>query len=185
MQKRRAELVRVVREVQELPYVWPHEPSAAAARSDGVGSCASKHALLREELAAAGFVAVPLFVFGPLVPKMLSNRAGFTEQAHLTEVHECLTVLTPWAGPCRVDISWDPPLIRYGLPGALDWDGASDMPVAFEISSPGWAIAAEGDELRAAKEALRARLYVGSEWRDRNEVLARLSDLFASWRTTR
>lgn len=60
-----AAMVRVVCQVQAVPYVWPGEPTAAAVRSTGVGTCASKHAFLREELLALGIDSRPLFVIGP------------------------------------------------------------------------------------------------------------------------
>lgn len=96
------------------------------------GSCASKHALLAEELAAIGLQSLPLLVVGSLVPKMLKTDPELAPGAHLSEVHECLTVLTPWAGPLRVDVTWDPLLVRHGLPGTLDWDGRTDMLLAGE-----------------------------------------------------
>ena len=91
--------IRFVHEVQALPYVWPSPPDAESARKRGVGSCASKHALLAAELEAIGVRSRPVFVVGPLVPKLLATDPEIAPGAHLSEVHECLTVLTPWAGP--------------------------------------------------------------------------------------
>ena len=90
--------IRLVREVQALPYVWPSPPDAESARKRGVGSCASKHALLAVKLEEIGVRSRPLFVVGPLVPKSLATDPEIAPGSHLSEVHECLTVLTPWAG---------------------------------------------------------------------------------------
>jgi hypothetical protein len=177
----KADLLGLVREVQSLPYVWPCPPDAASARADRAGSCASKHALLAEELAAIGIESVPLLVIGPLVPAVLSAEPGYALGRHLVEVHECLTVLTPWAGPLRVDITWDERLIERGLRGTLNWDGQSDMALAVGEAGPGWSV--PRDRLRPAKEALRARLYAHGERKTRDELLALLAARFARWRS--
>lgn len=174
------ELVRLVREVQALPYVWPSPPDAESARRRGVGTCASKHALLAEELEAHGITSQPMFVVGPLVPRVLAEDPEIAPGAHLAEVHECLTVLTPWAGPLRVDVTWDPLLINRGLNGTLDWEGKSDMLLAVGEGGPCWAVAREG--IREAKEALRARLYRKGEREVRDRVLAAMASRFALWR---
>jgi hypothetical protein len=88
------------------------------------------------------------------VPQILKTDPDLARGAHLAEVHECLTVLTPWAGPLRVDVTWDPVLIRHGLPGTLDWDGRTDMLIA---GRRGRALLVS--PAREAKEALRSRLY--------------------------
>ncbi len=94
----------------------------------------------------------------------------------LPEVHECLPVITPWAGPIRVDVTWDPPLIARGLPGTLGWDGESDMMLAVGETGPGWAVPQAG--LREAKEALRSRLYGPGERELRDRTLAALAKHF-------
>ncbi|HEY8768584.1 MAG TPA: hypothetical protein VIP09_15205 [Dehalococcoidia bacterium] len=71
----------------------PTPPDAASARAAGEGSCASKHALLAEELAAIGRQSLPLLVVGSLVPTMLKTDPELAPGTHLSEVHECLTVL--------------------------------------------------------------------------------------------
>jgi hypothetical protein len=166
-----------------MPYAWPAPPDAASARESGVGSCASKHALLAEELEALALAFFPLFVVGPLVPPMLASDAEFAPGRRLMEVHECLTALTPWAGPLRVDVTWDPPLVRAGLPGTLDWDGQSDMLLAVGEGGPCWAAPREG--LREAKEALRARLYGPGQRKVRDRVLAAMVRRFEEWRAAR
>lgn len=30
---------------------------------------------------------------------------------------------TPWAEPLLVNVTWDPPLLRHGLPGTFPWGG--------------------------------------------------------------
>ena len=57
----------------------------------------------------------------------LRHRLGVLaeEASDIQEVHECLTVETPWAGPLLVDVTWHPAAVRGGLPGTLDWDGES------------------------------------------------------------
>ena len=115
------------------------------------------------------------------MPEALQEDPEIAPGAHLLEVHECLTVLTPWTGPLRVDVTWDPLLIQRGLPGTLDWDGQSDMLVAVGENQPSWSVPREG--LREAKEALRARLYRAGERRVRDKVLAAMAARFAEWRT--
>jgi hypothetical protein len=140
-------------------------------------SCASKHALLAEELAPIGLQSLPLLVVGSLVPQMLKTDPELAPGAHLAEVHECLTLLTPWSGPLRVDVTWDPVLIRHGLPGTLDWDGRTDMLIAVGEGGPCWSVPREG--LREAKEALRSRLYRPGERELRDLVLAAMARRFA------
>lgn len=168
--------------VQAMRYAWPSPPDAESARRSGVGTCASKHALLAEELAALGLVALPMFVVGPLVPDMLAADPEIAPGAHLPEVHECLTLITPWAGPLRVDVTWDPALIARGLPGTLDWDGRTDMLLAVGEGGPCWSVPREG--LREAKEALRSRLYRPGEREVRDRVLAAMAARFEVWRTS-
>ena len=48
----------VVHAIQAMPYVWPCPPEAAWARRNGAGSCASKHALLAEELEGIGLTSL-------------------------------------------------------------------------------------------------------------------------------
>jgi hypothetical protein len=105
-----------------------------------------------------------------------SSRAGIG----LVEVHECLTVMTPWAGPLRVDVTWDPPLIEHGLSGTLRWDCRSDMTLAVGDGGPGWSVSRS--RLREAKEALRARLYGPGQREVRDETLRRLAARFEAWR---
>lgn len=98
----RSQTVALVREVQALPYAWPAPPDAGSARRMRAGSCASKHALLAEDLAAIGVESQPLFVVGKLVPEMLAGDAEMAPAAHLPEAHECLTVITPWQDLCEL-----------------------------------------------------------------------------------
>lgn len=177
----KAQAIALVREVQSLPYAWPAPPDADSARRMGAGSCASKHALLTEELAAIGVESRPLFVVGKLVPEMLADDPELAAGAHLPEVHECLTVITPWAGPLRVDVTWDPPLVARGLPGTLAWDGETDMLLAGGETGPGWSVPREGQ--RAAKEALRSRLYGPGERELRDRTLTALAKRFEEWRS--
>lgn len=172
--------VRVVEEVRAIPYRWPGKPDAEAVRREGYGTCASKHALLAERLREADIESAPLLVSGRLVPAFLQGRKEFAEAAELLEVHECLTVFTPWAGPLVVDVTWDPPLLARGLPGAPDWSGREDMPFAVEWAGGAWAVPRK--RLRAAKEAIRRRLYTPEERRARDRALHRMSALFEEWR---
>jgi hypothetical protein len=173
-------VVALVRGVQALPYIWPSDPEAAAAQEARAGSCASKHALLAEELALLGVESLPLLVVGPLVPRTLAADEAFAEGLHLAEVHECLTVLTPWTGPLRVDVTWDPPLIERGLPGTLSWGGNADMALAVGELGPCWS--APRERLREAKEGLRERLYAPGERQRRDRVLRALAERFEAWR---
>lgn len=177
----RRRLIEAVRRVQALPYEWPAPHTAEYARERGRGSCASKHALLAEEMAAIGVESAPLFVVGALVPTSLAEEPEFASAAGLREVHECLTAQTPWAGPLIVDVTWDPPLIERGLPGTLDWDGASDMAFAVGDVSATYSVARE--RLREMKEALRSRLYRAEERELRDRTLAALARRFAEWRS--
>jgi hypothetical protein len=172
--------IALVQDIQSLPYAWPAPPDADSARRMQAGSCASKHALLAEELAAIGLTSLPLLVVGPLVPAALAADPEIAPGKHLAEVHECLTVLTPWAGPLRVDVTWDPLLIRHGLAGTLDWDGRTDMLLAVGEGGPCWSVPRDG--LREAKEALRSRLYRPGERELRDRVLAAMAQRFAHWR---
>jgi hypothetical protein len=180
----RAALIRLATDVQRLPYAWPAPPTAAAAREAGAGTCASKHALLAEEAAGLGLSSAPLLLVGPLVPPALRGDGGPLDAAgDLLEVHECIVILTPWAGPLRVDITWDPPLLDRGFGGPRDWDGASDTPLAIDPIGPGWSV--PRDQLRAAKEGLRGRLYGAGDRARRDAALAALSTVFAAWRAER
>lgn len=176
----RDQLIEVARGVQALPYEWPAPHTAAYARERGRGSCASKHALLAEELSAIGVEPAPLLVVGALVPPSLAAEPEFAPGAGLRKVHGCLTVLTPWAGPLIVDVTWDPPLVERGLPGTLDWDGATDMPFAVGDVSATYSVTRE--RLREMKEGLRSRLYGPDERELRDRTLAALARRFAEWR---
>ena len=172
----------IVRQIQLFPYIWPTPPDATSARTLRAGSCASKHALLAEELEALGVRSQPMLVIGALVPSVLADDSDIAQGAHLEEVHECLTVMSPWAGPLRVDVTWDPPLIRRGLAGTLRWDGLTDMLVAVGEGTPAWGVIRE--DVREAKEALRARIYRAGEREIRDRVLRVMTERFASWRST-
>lgn len=100
MRSRIAEFVAAACRVQNLPYVWPGPPTASAARQQQAGTCASKHALLAEDLSSLGMESLPLLVAGPLAPAIWPDLCE--KAAGLLEVHECLTVRTPWAGPLLV-----------------------------------------------------------------------------------
>ena len=177
----RERIIARVHDVQAIPYVWPGPPDAASVRQRGSGTCASKHALLAEELLSLGVPSLPLLFVGPLVPDVLRNELDCFAGRSLVEVHECLTVLSPWAGPLRVDVTWDPLLIGRGLEGTRSWDGFGDMEMAITSDGPGWA--ADRTQLRAAKEALRKRIYVAGERELRDRTLRAISDHFARWRS--
>ena len=163
-----AELVRLAREVQRLPYRWPAAPDAASTEAAGAGTCAGKHALLAQRLEAAGLRCAPLLVVGTLAPQLWPDLADDADG--LLEVHECLTVLTPWSGPLTVDVTWHPAAVDAGLPGLREgWDGRSDTDTAVASTGPGYAVG--GSEFRAAKEALRDRLYDQEDRRRRDRVL--------------
>lgn len=178
--KLHTEVRRAVADVMAMPYVWPVPPDPSSAAATGVGSCASKHALLAERLRSIGVASRPLFVVGPLVPSILATDPPFDAGASLLEVHECLTVSMPEVGPLLVDVTWDPVLVHRGLPGTLDWDGHADMAVA--VGSGGLTWAPDPTRLREEKEALRARLYRRGDRTVRDRVLGAMSNLFATWR---
>lgn len=167
-----ADLVGQALEVQALPYRWPAPPDAASTLATGAGTCAGKHALLAERLTQQGLTCAPLLVVGPLAPALWPDLAKQADG--LQEVHECLTVLTPWSGPLTVDITWHPRAVAAGLPGlSPTWDGASDTPVAVPATGPGYAVPA--DQLRTAKEAIRRRLYSPADRERRDRVLAQIA----------
>jgi hypothetical protein len=171
----RLQLMKVARQVRDLPYTWPAPPTAEWTKRNGRGTCAGKHALLAQELAAVGLDAHPLLIVGPLVPE------GFPEWrkavGELLEVHECLTVETPWAGPLLVDITWHPEAIKSGMPGTLEWDADRDMIPAVAIGSGCYAVSPT--RLREQKEALRRRLYTPAEREKRDELLQAIASRFA------
>ena len=178
----RQHVIARVHDVQAIPYVWPGPPEAASVRERGTGTCASKHALLAEELLALGVVSLPLLVVGPLMPDVLRNEEDCIPGRMLREIHECLTVLSPWAGPLRVDVTWDPVLMTKGLNATRDWDALGDMYLAIEPDSPGWAV--DRSHLRVAKEALRNRIYAPGERELRDRTLRAMSDHFTRWRSS-
>lgn len=175
----RERLCAAVEAARVIPYRWPGPPDAAAVDRDGAGTCASKHAWLAERLGPLGLPALPLLVAGPLVPEVLAGDPALRTGRTLLEVHECLTVLTPWAGPLRVDVTWDPPLLARGLPGTRPWSGTTDMVCAVE---PRFAWSVPRAQLRQAKEALRARLAAPGEADARRRVLGALVEQFERWR---
>ena len=163
-------LAVAVRRVQKLLYAWPAPPDAASTRAAGCGTCAGKHAVLREDLAELGLITHRLMVVGPLVPSLwpdLVERAG-----DLLEVHECVTVETPWAGPLLLDATWHPAAVQAGLSGTIVWDGASDMACA--VTPQAW-YAVGDDRFREQKELLRSRLYSSEQRIIRDEVLAEMA----------
>jgi len=115
-------------------------------------------------------------VVGPLVPSLwpdLVERAG-----DLLEVHECVTVETPWAGPLLLDVTWHPAAVQAGLAGTLAWDGASDM--AYAVTP--LASYAVGDvQFREQKELLRSRLYSTQQRAIRDEILAEMAHRAAAF----
>lgn len=166
----RARLIDIVREVQTIPYSWPGLPTAEAVERIGSGTCAGKHALARARIRSLGLPANRLMVVGLLAPEVwpdLRAAAG-----SLLEVHECLSVETPWAGPVLVDVTWPPSAVRAGLRGTVDWDARSDMACAVE---PMAAYAIGDDAFRQQKELLRSRLYTADERARRDRVLAEIA----------
>lgn len=167
-----AELSQLAIDVQKLPYRWPAPPDAASTEIAGAGTCAGKHALLAERLEATGLESVPLLVVGLLAPSIWPDLVA--EARGILEVHECLTVLTPWAGPLIVDITWHPTAVTAGMPGIdPDWDGATDTPTAVTPLGPGYAMNRSG--LRDAKERLRSRIYDPEQRGLRDRVLAEVA----------
>lgn len=86
----------------------------------------------------------------------------------------------PLGGSLRVDITWDPMLAARGLLVTRPWDGESDMRLAVTTDGAGWAI--ERAHLRAAKEALRNRLYAPGQREVRDRTLRAMSAHFRRWR---
>ena len=167
-----AQFVATTCRVQSLPYAWPGPPDAESARRDGRGTCASKHALLAEELAALGLTSVPVVVVGPLVPAIWPDLLA--EGAGLMEVHEYLAVGTPWSGPLQVDVTWPPAAVRAGLSGiGPDWDGRSDTPCAVGPVVASYAV--PPGQLRTWKEALRARITTPAELELRARLLGEMA----------
>ena len=165
------DLIRAVTDVQRIPYAWPAPPTAASVRETGRGTCAGKHALLREELDVLGFSTSRLMVVGPLVPELWPDLRAASDR--VLEVHECLTVETGWAGPLLVDVTWHRAAVEAGLSGTLEWDGMSDMLCAVE---PVASYAVADEAFRAQKELLRARLYSPEQRARRDFVLAEMAD---------
>ena len=165
------DLIRAVGEVQEFPYSWPSPPTAASVRETGRGTCAGKHALLREQIESLGLVVNQVMVVGPLAPDLWPDLQAAS--GDLLEVHECLTVETNWAGPLVVDVTWHPAAIHAGLAGTLDWDGLSDMRCAVK---PTAAYAVSAGAFRMQKELLRARLYSPKQRATRDTVLAEIAN---------
>ncbi|ROR91044.1 hypothetical protein [Nocardioides aurantiacus] len=165
-------LIDLALEVQRLPYRWPAPPDAASTERAGAGTCAGKHALLAQRLDALGISSVPLLVVGPLAPPLWPDLVAAA--GGLVEVHECLTVLTSWAGPLIVDVTWHPAAVAAGLPGLdPDWDGHSDTPTAVTPHGPGWAV--DRLHLRERKERLRGRLYGDGQRERRDQILAEIA----------
>lgn len=164
-----AMVTSVVGDVQAFPYSWPGAPDADSVKRTGHGTCAAKHALLREQLTGLGVRSRRLMVVGPLAPPLWPDLAA--EAGGLLEVHECLTVETA-AGPLLVDVTWHPAAIQAGLPGTLDWDGTSNMRCAVDLVE---AYAVGDDDFRVQKERLRARLYTSADRTRRNRILAEIS----------
>lgn len=135
-QEQRARTTDAVARVQSIPYVWPADPTAEATRCAMRGTCAGKHALPAEELGELGIASQPLLVIGPLISGPLLEIPALAAARQLLEVHECLTVMTPWSGPLRVDVTWDPPLVRAGLSGTLEWSADCDMACALRHVGP-------------------------------------------------
>jgi hypothetical protein len=168
----RAEFVATVREIQSFPYSWPGPPDAAAARSQRAGTCASKHALLAEELTALGLIVSPLLVAGPLVPPIWPDlmRGG----AGLVEIHECVTVLTPWAGPLLVDVTWPAAAVAAGLGGVPPaWNGSDDTGCAIAPIQASYAVP-PGD-VRRWKLMLRERLSSPGDLARREVILREIA----------
>jgi hypothetical protein len=167
-----ATLTELALGVQRLPYRWPAPPDAASTESAGAGTCAGKHALLAARLESASIDSVPLLVVGPLAPALWPDLAD--EANGLLEVHECLTVLTPWAGPLIVDVTWHPAAVAAGLPGMpVEWDGRSDLPTAVLAIGPGYAV--NRSSLRESKEKLRDRMYSRQQRERRDRILAEVA----------
>ncbi|MGB8650079.1 MAG: hypothetical protein WCD35_05395 [Mycobacteriales bacterium] len=163
-------LAVAVRAVQELPYAWPAPPDAASTRAAGFGTCAGKHAVLREDLAVLGLMTQRLMVVGPLVPPLWPELVVLA--GDLLEVHECVTVETTWAGPLLLDVTWHPAAVQAGLAGTLFWDGTSDMDCAV---TPLASYAVADDRFREQKELLRPRLYSPAQRTLRDQVLAEMA----------
>lgn len=116
--------------------------------------------------------SVPLLVVGPLAPSLWPDLV--VEADGLLEVHECLTVVTRWAGPIIVDVTWHPAAVAGGLPGmTASWDGSSDLPIAVPPIGPGYAV--DRSCLREAKEQLRARIYNSEQRGRRARILAEIA----------
>lgn len=162
-----------VARVQSIPYAWPADPTAERTRRDMRGTCAGKHALLAAELGELGIESQPLLVIGPLISGRLLEIPSLGSGRRLLEVHECLTVVTPWSGPLRVDVTWDPPLVHAGLSGTLGWSAGTDMDCAIPPIGPGWAVPPA--QLRFAKEALRNRIYAAQDRSLRDSMMHVLS----------
>jgi hypothetical protein len=176
----RRRVLALVEEVRALPFRWPGEPDANAARLSGWGTCASKHALLAEKLAAIGVGSTTLLMAGPLIPPDLLQDPLFSPARGLIEMHECLRVEAPWAGPLLVDITWDPVVLSHGFRGTFPWEGVTDMLPAIEPSKGPWVVATEG--ICEAKERLRSEIYTPSDRELRIRTLVALSDRFEQWR---
>lgn len=113
----------------------------------------------------------PLIVVGPLVPVLWPDL--LEERRDPVEVHECLTVETPWAGPLTVDVTWSPPAVAAGLSGTTAWSGEDDMVTAVPADR---AYAGGRERLRERELALRSRLYRGDQAQRRDRLLAVIAE---------
>jgi hypothetical protein len=166
------EFVTVARAVQNLPYVWPGPPEASAAREQRAGTCASKHALLAEELLGQELMSLPLLIVGPLAPAIWPDLSE--QAAGLLEVHECLTVHTPWAGPLLVDVTWPAQAVAAGLPGLSQaWSGLTDGECGVQPIQASYAVT-QG-KIREAKLAIRSRLYTQADSARRDAILREIT----------
>lgn len=170
-------LARSVAEAQAIPYSWPGLPTAASVRETGKGTCASKHAFLREMLNGQGLPGNRIMVVGLLVPSLWPDLRAAS--GDLLEVHECLTVETGWAGPLLIDVTWHPAAVCAGLSGTLGWGGLSDMMCAVE---PIASYPVSDQDLRIQKELLRARLYSPAQRAMRDQVLAEIAKRASEFR---
>ena len=166
----KSELCTAAQEIQNVPFAWPADPTAEYVRRHRRGTCAGKHALLREWLEWIGFMVSRLMVIGPLAPTIWPDLEA--ESEGILEVHECLTVETEWAGPLTVDVTWHSAAIRAGLPGTLDWDATSDMVCAVE---PLRSYAVSDSRFRDQKERLRSRIYSAEDRDVRDRVLSQIA----------
>ena len=137
----RARVVALVHEVQGIPYAWPGEPTASAVKALGRGTCASKHALLAEELDALGVRSLHRQHRGlrpprsrPRLPQLQAPHARSARDAY---PRGCCRSSTPSARPSRTPARPTAPSSSGRPPRRQDAPWPNRSPPAASVSGTG------------------------------------------------